>query len=213
MAQADLIPAGRTSRIVRGDSEIQIQTEYAYRPNPRLTTSLFNKGRLINKVEKELAAPVTSFEDKLLVEDMLRKQHMEVLKVLRDKESTLDFISLSDTGAISKTVKADSRDLEVIKKIVAIPGVEKVFRLDNQGNFLSSQISQEFRKKYSLIFRSIYDVINIFSMMPGGEREKGVYEIERDRLYFASSGRECYFVLVKSESGADFEPEIKKAVQ
>ena len=213
MAQADYIPAGRTSRIVRGNTEIQIQTEYAYRPVPRLTTSLFTNGRIINKIEQELAKPVDSFEAKMRVEDMLRKQHLEVLKIIKDHNSNLDFMTVPATGAVTKTSKDEDPNIEVIKKLVNLKGVEKVFRLDNNGNFLNSQISIEFRKKYAPVFKGLSDILNIFTELPGGEREKGVYEIERNRLYFASSGRECYFILVQPvDFGLNFEKNIKEAI-
>ncbi|HHI02853.1 MAG TPA: hypothetical protein ENL22_04980, partial [candidate division Zixibacteria bacterium] len=92
MAQADYIPAGRTSRIVQGSTEIQIQTEFASRPNPRLTTSIFSKGQVMHKVEQELQSQITSFEDKIRVEDKLRKQHFEVLKTLKDEKKLQSFL-------------------------------------------------------------------------------------------------------------------------
>ncbi len=92
MAQADNIPAGRTSRIVQGSTEIQIQTEFASRPSPRLTTSIFSKGQVMHKVEQELQSKIISFEDKIRIEDKLRKQHFEVLKTLKDEKKLQSFL-------------------------------------------------------------------------------------------------------------------------
>ncbi len=221
MAQADFIPAGRTSRVVRGDVEIQIQTEYAWRPNPRLTTSLFTKGQIINKIERELPKQVKSFEDKIRDEDMLSKQHHDVLKILKDKGSALQFLNLppenSDAPVTPRVTvtraAAEDPNITVVNRLAGIKGVEKVFRLDNSGTFLNSAISSEFKKKYANVFRELFDIINVFAELPGGQREKGVYEIQRNRLYFASSGRECYFILVQPKDfGVNFEKAIKIAV-
>jgi hypothetical protein len=44
-------------------------------------------------------------------------------------------------------------------------------------------------------------------------REKGVCEVERDRLYLASAGAEFYFILVKPPNQAmDYERMIKEIV-
>jgi len=204
MAQADYIPAGRTSRIVSGPIEIQIQTEFALRPNPRLTTSIFSKGQVIHKVEQEVLNQITSFEDKIRVEEMLRKQHFEILQTLKDEKKLKPFLSA--------TIPMSGGN-SLYRRICGIKGVERVFHIDNEGNFSSDSISKEFRKKYSAISKSMLEVINIFALMPGGEREKGVYEVEPDRLYLASCGKECYFILTNmSHAGTNFESEIRQVI-
>jgi len=213
MASSDFIPAGRTSRIVRGTIEVQIQTEYACRPGPRLTTSLFKKGQLIHKIEQELPAPVNSFEDKIRVEDLLRKQHMEVLKIIQDKKASLQFMHPSTPPANEPLPDVSPETADALISLEKIPGVEKIFQLDNEGNFSGGGLSDNFRRKYSAVFRNMSEIINIFEQLPGSQREQGVVEIEPDRLYFASGGRECFFILVRPLGAViNFESEIKKAI-
>ena len=205
MAQADYIPAGRTSRIVQGAIEIQIQTEFAARPSPRITTSIFSKGQVMHKVEQELKVQIASFEDKIRIEDKLRKQHFEVLKTLKDEKKLQSFLS---TTAIK-----EGGGNSISRRISDINGVERVFFINNEGEFSSDQISKEFKKKYSAISKSMLEILNIFGMLPNGEREKGVYEIESDRLYLASCGQECYFILTSPAStDISFESEIHQAI-
>lgn len=205
MAQADYIPAGRTSRIVQGSTEIQIQTEFATRPSPRLTTSIFSKGQVMHKVEQELQVQISSFEDKVRIEDKLRKQHFEVLKTLKDEKKLQSFLKTT-------TIKEGGGN-SVSRRIRNIDGVERVFFINNEGEFSSDQISKEFKKKYSAISKSMLEILNIFGMLPSGEREKGVYEVESDRLYLASCGQECYFILTSPSSvDINFESEIRQAI-
>ena len=57
------------------------------------------------------------------------------------------------------------------------------------------------------------EILNIFGMLPNGEREKGVYEVESERLYLASCGQECYFILTRPSTGdINFESEIRQAI-
>jgi hypothetical protein len=190
MSIADYIPAGRTSRIVRGAAEIQIQTEYAYRPNPRLTTTVFSKGQVLHKIEKDLAAPIASNEDKIRIEGLLRKQHMEVMEII----NTRNF--LSNLPPEKKPVE-NTQNPSLSRQLSEIQGVEKIYRLDNEGNFDSDSVSSEFKKKYSVIFKNLGELLEIFSHLPGGKREEGIYEVERNRLYLVSTGYECYFILAR----------------
>lgn len=208
MAQIDYIPAGRTSRIVRGATELQIQTEYACRPNPRLTTSVFNGGKVIHKIEQELGLPISSQEDMMKVEGLLRKQHSHVLEII----DSHDFETYIQTHSQPTPASAQpARSL--FDRLKGIDAVEKVFRIDNDGEFESESISGEFRKKFSAIFRNLRELIEIFQRLPGGKREGGIYAVESGRLYLLSTGYECYFILTNRDGdSAELEKKIQSAI-
>lgn len=159
----------------------------------------------MHKVEQELKNLITTFEDKVRIEDKLRKQHFEILKTLKDEKKLQSFLSTT-------AVKESGGNL-VSRRIGQIKGVERVFFINNEGEFSSDQISKEFKKKYSVISKSMLEILNIFGMLPNGEREKGVYEVESERLYLASCGQECYFILTRPISAEiNFESEIRLAI-
>ncbi|MEW5922386.1 MAG: hypothetical protein AB1746_00210 [Candidatus Zixiibacteriota bacterium] len=204
MAQADYIPAGRTSRIVKGTKEIQIQTEYAFRPNPRLTTSVISNGQVIHKIQQDLHSPIETFEQKTKVESMLRKQHLEVIKVIQSKDYSDD--------VTFKATRPEPPSSSVYDALAGINGVEHVFRLDNEGRFIDSRVSENFNKQFSAILKNMNEVLNIFSELPGGKRESGLVEIEPRRLYLISSGFECYFMLTRrSITDAEIQPILHSA--
>jgi len=208
MAQIDYIPAGRTSRIVRGSMELQIQTEYACRPNPRLTTSVFNGGKVVHKIEQELGLPISSQEDMLKVEGLLCQQHSHVLEIA-DSEDFETYIQTHRRPAPAPIQTARS----LLDRLRGIAEIEKVFRIDNNGEFESESISEEFRKKFSAIFRNLRELIEIFQRLPGGKREGGIYAVEHGRLYLLSAGYECYFVLTNRNcDSVEIEKKIQSAI-
>jgi hypothetical protein len=202
MAHADFIPAGRTSRIVKGPVEIQIQTEYAYRPNARLTTSIISNGQVLRKIQQELPAPVSSIEEKTRIEDLLRKQHIEVLQIIRSQDFSLDSLS-------SQKRPLHEKKATLSEKLTAVEGVERIIRIDAHTEQALESLPEPFRKRYSAVIKNLAEVVNIFSQLPGGKREKGLVEIEPDRLYVLSSGLEFYFLLVRpDQSGTPIEQRI-----
>ncbi|UCD95000.1 MAG: hypothetical protein JSU69_02820 [Candidatus Zixiibacteriota bacterium] len=206
MATADFIPAGRTARVKQGPHELQIQTEYANRPNPRLTTSVISGGQVIHKIQQDLAAPISSLEEMSKVETMLRKQHLEVMDIVSRRDFSKDL-------TVKEKPRIKARSLSLAKRLASISGVENVFHVNNDGRFESSGVSEEFKKRYAPIFKSLYEVLDIFSQLPGGKREKGVCEIEPNRLYLASTGLECYFLLTRRViRDTDMESEIQAAL-
>jgi len=79
------IPAGRTSLVKRGDQQLQVQTEYAYRPYPRITTTILNAGQVLHKLEKRLDRPIESIEEQNIAEDVIKRQHQEVVALIGSK--------------------------------------------------------------------------------------------------------------------------------
>lgn len=172
---------------------MQIQTEYAHRPKPRLTTSIISGGQVIHKIQQDLKNPITSFKEKTKIEDLLRKQHFDVLNIVRNKDFELNPVD-------NKKSRIERKNLSLAEKLRSFKGVEKVFRLNGDGQFDSEGLSDDFRKMYSSILKSIQEVIDIFMQLPGGSREKGIVELDRNRLYLLSTGHEYYFLLVNYDA-------------
>ncbi len=202
MAEKDFIPVGRTSKIEFSSAELQIQTEYAFRPNPRITTSVISKGQVIHKIQQDLEKPISSFEEKTRAERLLQRQHAEVMRIVARKDFSL-------TKPADDKPLVDTESLTVVDRLAQVNGVVKIFRVDNDGNFDSSNVSETFKNYFKSVFKNIKEVVEIFSKLPGGQRETGVVEIERKRLYLVSRGNECYFLLV---DGKTRSPEIESGV-
>ncbi len=206
MSGPGFIPAGRTSVVKKGGLQLQVQTEYAQRPAPRITTTILNGGQVVNKIERALDHEISSLDEQARVEVSLKRQHQEVIGILQDQPTAKPDIAANDGAPES----------EWAGKLMAIPGVQKVYALDNDGNFFSDSGSREFRNTFGPIFRNIRELMTIFGTLSGADcsRESGVYEVERDRLYFASVGSECYFIIVRRVNvTTNYEQEIKSCLK
>ncbi len=212
MAVSSFIPAGRTSLVQKGDLALQVQTEYAMRPTPRITTTILKQGQVLHKIERALERPIESFDEQRSIEIGMKRQHIEVVNILQS--ASID-AALKLTNQFTLPPKeADIPDEAAC--LAAIPGVRKVYHLDNEGNFHAPDVSEQFKKQFSFVFKNLRDVLSIFAELPGndGARERGVYEIEQDRLYFVSLGKSCYFLLITPDQGiSNYEAAIKIALK
>lgn len=230
MAATRYIPAGRTSLVKRGQVALQLQTEYASRPLPRITTTISRNGRVLHKIEREMIKAIESIEEQQHTETVIRRQHEEISDIIRSPQFNIQLEPQDgrDADEPRELAHADYPEAEMsarpervdqtayaYERLMNAPGVEYVFRLDNDGNFVGHKDGKAFKKKFGSLMKNLQEMMNLFSMLPGtgGQRESGVCEIEMDRLYFASVGTECYFVLVERVDGdTDFETMIKRAI-
>ncbi|MDD5425762.1 MAG: hypothetical protein PHN52_04690 [candidate division Zixibacteria bacterium] len=202
------IPAGRTSKVIKGGMTLQVQTEYASRPTPQITTTIINEGRVVHKIRRDLDKPISSIEEQNRMEVTIKRQHAEIIDIIQSE--------FYNPESIGKKVLKHEKNMPLRDRLASIPGVKKIFTLDNEGNFISEKASKQFQETFSMIFKNIQELMKLFARTPGvgKTREKGVYEIERDRLYFVSVGSECYFMVVKRLGGEiDYEQVIRNAIR
>lgn len=187
------IPAGRTSTVKRGNTVLQVQTEYAHRPNPRITTTILDNGRVLHKVERGLDKPIESLEEQRKTEVTLVRQHTEVMSIIQNDPNA------ANQPKFPKPEPIDVSPLSAHERIKKIPGVQMVLQMENDGTFSSPELTIEFQKQFAFIFKNLRELLELFEKVPGVGlvRRQGVYEVERDRLYFVSCGDECCFVVVR----------------
>jgi hypothetical protein len=152
-----------------------------------VTTSVISNGQVIHKIQRDLQRAIATLDEKLRVERLLQKQHADIIRVIKSDDFALDIIS-RDGPRPAESVSLSNR-------LNRINGVVNVFKIDNNGNFDSENVSKKFKKFFKSVFRNIQSIMEIFDELPGGHRETGVVEVERRRLYLVSGGKECYFVL------------------
>jgi hypothetical protein len=187
---SQFIPAGRTSIVKKGKTEFQLQTEYAAIPQPRITSTIFSQGKVLHKIEKSIDRPVDSLEEMHRIEDIIKAQHSEISRTLRERG--LPTAPSSVTGAES--------ELSRLERIRRIEEVERVFLLSSEGRIADDrQITKEFKKLFKHIFKELPQMINVFASLPGEDdkREEGIFEIEPRRIILISTGVEFYLILVR----------------
>ena len=216
MATNRYIPAGRTSLVRKESGPLQLQTEYTYRPYPRITTTILNSGQVLHKIEKRLPRVVASAEELTRMEEIIRHQHAEVEKIvqLQDVPPTAASPQNQTPPARSPEIETEESSNGIRESLREVPGVKHIYRLRNDGTFYGQATAQQFKKAFAAIFKGLNDLLTLFDELPGPgpRRRRGVYEIERGRLYLISTGDECLFVTVnRTDLNTDYEKAFKKA--
>lgn len=204
---SEFLPAGRTSLVKDGAVPLQVQTEYAFRPYPRITTTVLSNGQVVHKVEKRLLQPISSLDEQASVERFLKIQHGEVLNTIKTNPPPI-------LAPVVNLPQPEQENLTTYEKLAAVPGVQRIFHIDAVGNFFGMDDKHQFKETFGAVLKNLDVIMDVFVLAPERDRrERGVCEVERDRLYFVSCGRECYFLSVRRVDGETcYEKVIKKAI-
>lgn len=191
-----------------GGLSLQVQTEYAGNPSPRITTTILQEGQVLHKVQRNLDKPISSLEEQNKAEKTIVTQHADILSILRDGKATRAL-------KLKLAEKDEEKSLGSVTTLRKIPGVRNVYRLDSDGNFVGARTSEQFQESFGPIFQNMRQLLSIFLPDPerDGIQEKGVHEIQEDRLYLVSVSGERYFVVIEPEAGiSDYGDKIRQVV-
>ncbi len=117
-------PAGISGEASSGEKKFCVQTEYAPRPKPRITTSVSLNGEVVRKVENFWKRLPQSEEDKDEIERFLKKQHQEVIKNI--KENGEKFVLSRDEAKNIVTHEEKQSDLVILEAKEVISRVQGV---------------------------------------------------------------------------------------
>jgi hypothetical protein len=134
-----IIPAGLSSEASFKEAKYYVQTEFAQRPKPRVTTTISLNGEVVEKVENVWEGLPQTEEDKQEIEKFLKRQHQQVLEKIKNRRE-----KLASSEWEKEEVAPTEEDvvLKVKDEISKNDGVFGWVFISQDGQMLTHQISE-----------------------------------------------------------------------
>jgi hypothetical protein len=117
-------PAGISSYLTWKEKELYLQTEFALRPKPRITTTVSCVGEVIHKTEEPWGGGLKREEDKEKIEELIKKQHKKVRQLIKNKAEEI---------FASRMAKPMPKFWE---QLCRMEGIKNIFGFDQEGKLL-----------------------------------------------------------------------------
>lgn len=201
-----ILPAGLLSETRFGDIKFFVQTEFASRPQPRLTTTISVDGAVVEKVENTWNQLPQTEEEKETIEKRLKEQHQQVLKTIRQKKGNL--ISF-EPGRVEESPDEDESIIKLKKELSKIKGVGGwVFLLTGSRMTMYLLSEPEDRKGEDLMWQ----MKELFFLLPQltelGNFKGGILTSSQSRLLFLPFNK--HLVGLKLDPQVDCERLVKR---
>jgi hypothetical protein len=135
------IPNGRLSAVEYEGEKVQIQTEFATMPMPRVTTSVVLGGRVLHKEDRLWEAETESPEGQQELEMALKRQHIEVHEKVETQKISLAPAAQAANARVKMpdVLKADTAPAR--HPAGHTPGVLRLFIVSKSGDLLAADDS------------------------------------------------------------------------
>lgn len=182
-------PPGRLSKVSGQDYMIQIQTEFAWNPHPRITTSIVLDGVVIHKIQKEWKGKLETEEEQQIIGRYINRQHDEVEKIVKSNE---DFI-LNYTKASRKEMDFDG--------IIEIEGVRRAFLLTSDG-LMTPFREEEIELEKVQLFEKLFELVEFLDHMTRmGGMDEAYLVLNEDRILIFRF-RDNFLIITLDESAS-----------
>jgi hypothetical protein len=163
-------PPGRLSKVSGQDYMIQIQTEFAWNPVPRITTSVVLDGVIVHKIQKVWKGQLETEEEQQIVGRYINRQHDEVEKIVKSNQ---DFI----LNYSKSTVKEMN-----FEGIAEIEGVQRAFLLTSDG-LMTPFREEEIELEKVQLFEKLFELVEFLDHMTRmGGMDEAYLILNEDRI-------------------------------
>lgn len=159
-----MIPSGISSEAIVKETKFCVQTEFAHRPKPRVTTTITLNGEVVEKVETNWEGTPLTEEDKRDIEQFLKKQHQKVIEKIKHKNEQQN--SHNDKGEAGEPEGEDAVvkvDLELTKT----EGVLGWAFMLKDGQVLSHRISDRQDRERFMQVKELSSLLSLANQMGG----------------------------------------------
>jgi len=180
---SEYLPPGRLSKVSEDGVLLQIQTEFSWRPRPRVATTVSLDGVVLHKIQKDWDAPLETDEQKKVVENFVNKQHDEVVEVIKAKKKELV------KGHKGKGISSALADLTELK------GVYAAWCLTRKGVVTSDSGGKELLPEYISLFENLVSLCEFLAETTAvGDFVEGRIVLEEDNLIVMRKDKQIFVI-------------------
>ncbi len=200
-----MIPNGLSSEASFKDVKFCVQTEFAQRPKPRVTTTISLNGEVVEKEENIWERLPQTEEDREEIEKFLKRQHQQVLKKIKDRGEKL-VLSRREKEEIAPS--EDSVILKAKQELSKSEGVFGYVFISEDKPMITQHISESEKKDIEDLVRRIKD-LSFF--LPSVTRLEnfvgGILEAPESCMVFLPL--QTHLLAVKLDPKVDFKKLVK----
>jgi len=168
---------------------IQIQTEFAWNPHPRITTSIVLDGVVIHKIQKDWKGQLETEEEQQIIGRYINRQHDEVEKIVKSNQ---EFI-LNYTKSVGKEMDFDA--------IIEIEGVRRAFLLTSDG-LMTPFREEEIEIERVQLFEKLFELVEFLDHMTRlGGMDEAYLVLNEDRIMIFRY-RDNFLIITLDESAS-----------
>jgi len=204
MDATDYIPPGKLGSHRHGDKLLQVQTEFALRPRPRLTSSVVVDGRTVHKTDREWTEDFSREESRLRLEIELAEQHRATMALVVDRAA-----EFAESGRPTPTPGGDGFEAasfrDTIEEVLrTVPYTMGFYEFDQDGEIIYRRLFRDVVAEWDREFAALSAIVfGLPQIIRVGEFCQGIVCFGAENLISARIRDRTFGILTEPEAGIE----------
>jgi hypothetical protein len=201
MEAVDYIPPGQLGHHKHGDKVLQVQTEFAMRPRPRVTSSVVVDGRIVHKTDREWAEDLSQEESRQKLEAAIGEQHKATMVLVQERAA--EFTGEQDTVA---TPGGDGYEASTFRDTIeevlrTVPYIMALYEFDTEGQVVYRTQFRDMVAEWDREFEAISAIVfGMPSVIRVGDFRQGIVFFGAENLITARIKGRAFGIMTDPEA-------------
>ena len=201
MEAVDYIPPGQLGHHKHGDKVLQVQTEFAMRPRPRLTSSVLVDGRIVHKTDREWTDELTQDEKRQKLEASLAEKHKATMALVHERaaEFTGEQNHCATPGGPGYEASTFRDTIEEVLRTV--PYIMALYEFDVEGQVVYRSQFRDMVAEWDREFEAISAIVfGMPSVIRVGDFRQGIVYFGAENLIAARIKGRAFGIMTDPET-------------
>ena len=201
MEAVDYIPPGQLGYHKLGEKTLQVQTEFATRPRPRVTSSVVVDGRIVHKTDLEWTDDLASDESRQKLEAALAEQHKATMALVQER--AVEFIGGHSpvTAPPAPGYEATTFRDTIEEVLRTVPYIMALYEFDSEGQVVYRAQFRDMVAEWEREFEAISAIVfGMPSVIRVGEFRQGIVYFGAENLITARIKGRAFGIMTDPEA-------------
>lgn len=201
MEAVDYIPPGQLGYHKHGDKTLQVQTEFAMRPRPRVTSSVVVDGRIVHKTDREWLDELDTEEGRQKLEAALGEQHRLTMALVVERAAEFTSEPKPITGAPGPGFEAATFRDSIEEVLRTVPYIMAFYEFDPEGRVVYRVQFRDMVAEWVREFEAISAIVfGMPSVIRVGEFRQGIVYFGAENLITARIKGRAFGIMTDPEA-------------
>ncbi|MEW5874549.1 MAG: hypothetical protein AB1752_05130 [Candidatus Zixiibacteriota bacterium] len=184
MEPTNYIPQGKLGAHRLGSKLFQVQTEFAHRPHPRVTSSVILDGRIVHKTDKEWSGGMESEAERAALDALIADQHKATLEMVQAR--AVEFLGVESPIAASPGYPTPTIRDTIEEVLRSVPYTIGFYEFDNEGEVVHRSAFRDMVADWDREFAAVSSLVyGLPEIIKVGEFRYGLISFGAENLIAA----------------------------
>ncbi len=201
MEAVDYIPPGQLGHHKHGDKVLQVQTEFAMRPRPRVTSSVVVDGRIVHKTDRDWIDDLTQDDNRQKLECALAEQHKATMALVQERAAEFTGEQNTITGPPGPGYEASTFRDTIEEVLRTVPYIMALYEFDSEGQVVYRARFRDMVAEWEREFEAISAIVfGMPSVIRVGNFRQGIVFFGADNLIAARIKDRAFGIMTDPEA-------------